>query len=263
MAFITAFAPEASAGLPTARTEHAMRFDGFVISETHSFPPSREGYCWVYITLNAEIALSLPRSPALQALLGSHRARVSVDGQWVWWALRRKYPGRTLAKLSGSDLIHRLAADCARGGQRLLLVGGQAHANERAAEALRAAHPGLDVAGHAPAVYSPGTEGEAAMQSQTLAVIHDFGPDFVVLGLGATKEHRFAAQVAESLDGQVTGLLCFGGAIDLASGTVRRAPAAWQRLGLEGIYRVLQQPSRLGRFFRVLKVLPKLVLKTY
>jgi N-acetylglucosaminyldiphosphoundecaprenol N-acetyl-beta-D-mannosaminyltransferase len=84
-----------------------------------------------------------------------------------------------------------------------------------------------------------------------------------VLGLGAPKEQRFALRCGAALDGKVRGLLCFGGAIDMASGAVRRAPRLIQCVGLEGLYRVWQQPARLGRLLRVLRVLPMLALGKY
>jgi N-acetylglucosaminyldiphosphoundecaprenol N-acetyl-beta-D-mannosaminyltransferase len=37
-----------------------------------------------------------------------------------------------------------------------------------------------------------------------------------------------------------------GGAFDVLSGRTRRAPRAWQRLGFEWLYRLLQEPARLG-----------------
>jgi N-acetylglucosaminyldiphosphoundecaprenol N-acetyl-beta-D-mannosaminyltransferase len=84
-----------------------------------------------------------------------------------------------------------------------------------------------------------------------------------VLGLGASKEHRMAERIAPLLDGQVRGVCCFGGAIDMAGGLVRRAPKWLQRVGLEGPYRVWQQPARLMRFVRVLRLLPLLVRGGY
>ncbi|CAD5371285.1 putative UDP-N-acetyl-D-mannosaminuronic acid transferase [Rubrivivax sp. A210] len=240
-----------------------MHFGEFAITETQSFPPPSRAQCWAYVTLNAEISLSLPHSPGLQSLLHSPRVRVSVDGQWLWWALRRKYPTRPLEKLSGSDLIHRIAAHCAQKGQRLLLLGSTPQANARAVQVLRQRWPALEVAGYAPPHYEIGEASEARMKASSLAAIRDFGAHYVVLGLGATKEHRFAWQAAPELDGVTHGLLCFGGAIDLASGVVRRAPIGWQRLGLEGIYRVLQQPARAARFVRVLRVLPALALGSF
>jgi exopolysaccharide biosynthesis WecB/TagA/CpsF family protein len=241
----------------------SMRFGAFQITETQSFPPETGEQCWVYLTLNAEIALSLPESTPLQRLIQSPRVRISVDGQWIWWALRRKYPGRWLRKLSGSDLIHDLAAHCGLTGQRLLLLGSSPGASAAAVQALRQRWPGLDVAGYAPPCYVADDSSEASMQTKSLAAIQAYRPDYVVLGLGAAKEQRFALQMMAQLDGRVSGLFCFGGAIDLAGGAVRRAPRPWQLLGVEGIYRVLQQPSRAGRLVKVLRVLPLLMRGRY
>jgi N-acetylglucosaminyldiphosphoundecaprenol N-acetyl-beta-D-mannosaminyltransferase len=241
----------------------SMRFGAFPITETASFPPAPAAECWVYLTLNAEIALSLRQNPELQQLIRSQRTRISVDGQWLWWALQRKYPGCPLRKLSGSDLIYVLAADCARVGSRLLLLGSSPAMNALAVRQLRERWPSLAVAGYAPERFGPGEAGEREMQREALDAIAAFRPDYVVLGLGAAKEQRFALQCAAALDGKVRGLLCFGGAIDMASGVVKRAPSLLQCIGLEGLYRVWQQPARLGRLLRVLRVLPMLAKGAY
>lgn len=240
-----------------------IRFGAFPITETGAFPPAAAPHCWVYVTVNAEIALSLPESPALQALTRSPRARISVDGQWLWWALRRKYPGHAPAKLSGSDLIHVLARHGAQHGQRLLLLGSTPVLNGGAVQRLRLAHPTLAVAGYAPPLQAADAPGMTALLHGSLEAIDAFQADYVVLGLGAAKEHALALQLAPRLDGRVRGLLCFGGAIDMASGRVRRAPPLCQQLGLEGLYRVGQQPARLLRLLRVLRVLPMLARGAY
>jgi N-acetylglucosaminyldiphosphoundecaprenol N-acetyl-beta-D-mannosaminyltransferase len=242
----------------------AMHFAGVAITETGSFPPSASESCWVYLTLNAEIALSLPRNPTLQALVRQPRARISVDGQWLWWALRRKYPQQALRKLSGSDLVHTLAQHCAAQGRRLLLLGSHAEANALAVMRLRHQHPSLQVAGFAPEPYRPGVdEEERAAHEAAQEAILAFEPDYVVLGLGADKEQRLCRDLAPRLDGRVQGLLCFGGAIDMLSGRVRRAPRWMQQCGLESVYRVCEQPSRLPRWLRSLKLLPLLAAGRY
>lgn len=238
-------------------------FGAVPITETTCFPPAPSRHCWIYLTLNAEIALSVPTNRTLRDLVHQERARVSVDGQWLWWALRRKYPDRTLCKLAGSDLIYRLAGHCARQQHRLLLVGSAPAINAQAVMRLRRLHPGLAIAGFAPAAYRPGSIDEDAAIAGTQQAVAAFEPDYVVLGLGAGKEQRMSARLAPLLDGQVTGLLCFGGAIDMASGRVRRAPRWMQRSGLEGLYRVWQQPARLLRLLRVLRVLPSLAAGRY
>jgi N-acetylglucosaminyldiphosphoundecaprenol N-acetyl-beta-D-mannosaminyltransferase len=247
-----------------ARANAGLWFGTVPITETISFPPAATPQCWVYLTLNAEIALSLPQNPTLQRLVQLPRARVSVDGQWLWWALRRKYPQQPLVKLSGSDLIYRLAEHCAAEGRRLLLVGSLARINAEAVTRLRERHPTLAVGGFSPPVYNLHDE---ASRTATEAAVQDavaaFSADYVVLGLGAEKEQRLSIELASRLDRSVTGILCFGGAIDMVSGCVARAPRWMQIWGIEGLYRVWQQPQRLPRLIRVFRILPSLAARRY
>ena len=46
-----------------------------------------------------------------------------------------------------------------------------------------------------------------------------------------------------------------GGSFDVMAGKVERAPALWQRLGLEWLYRVKQEPRRLWRRYLVTNTL--------
>lgn len=248
---------------PEAPAPRGLRFGEVPITETGAFPPPAAPHCWVYVTLNAEIALSLPHSAWLRRLVQEPRARVSIDGQWLWWALRRKYPQQPLAKLAGSDLIHRLAGHALREGLRLLLVGTTPEVNGQAVMRLRQQWPGLEVAGYAPAQYAIGTQDETRAAAETLAAIEAWRADCVVLGLGAAKEHRLAERIAPLLDGRVQGLCCFGGAIDMASGRLRRAPVWMQRCGLEALFRLCQRPSRWRRCLSATRILLTIAAARY
>ena len=46
-----------------------------------------------------------------------------------------------------------------------------------------------------------------------------------------------------------------GGSLDVFAGRVKRAPEAWRRLNLEWLYRLLSEPSRLGRMMQLPKFL--------
>lgn len=46
-----------------------------------------------------------------------------------------------------------------------------------------------------------------------------------------------------------------GGSFDVVAGLVKRAPAAWQRMGLEWLYRVKQEPRRLWKRYLVTNTL--------
>ena len=42
-----------------------------------------------------------------------------------------------------------------------------------------------------------------------------------------------------------------GGCLDVFAGTVQRAPEGWQKAGLEWLYRLIKEPSRIGRMSRL------------
>ena len=46
-------------------------------------------------------------------------------------------------------------------------------------------------------------------------------------------------------------MIGLGGALDVFAGHVRRAPEIWRKLGLEWCYRLLAQPSRIGRMAKL------------
>ena len=48
-----------------------------------------------------------------------------------------------------------------------------------------------------------------------------------------------------------------GGSLDVWAGTAKRAPEFYRKHGLEWLYRLIQEPSRIGRMM----ALPKFMLK--
>ena len=67
--------------------------------------------------------------------------------------------------------------------------------------------------------------------------------------MSSPKKECFIARWSE----QIGVPVCHGvgGSFDVLAGKVRRAPLAWQRLGLEWLYRVKQEPRRLWRRYLV------------
>lgn len=74
--------------------------------------------------------------------------------------------------------------------------------------------------------------------------------------LSFPKQERFAVDVRAARrqpDATASGgvILCVGAAVDFLSGTIVRAPMAFQRLGLEWLHRLLSDPRRLWRRYLV------------
>ena len=74
------------------------------------------------------------------------------------------------------------------------------------------------------------------------------GAALVVLGLGPPKQELVGRRLVGA--GGVV-VLCVGSALEVAAGMSRRAPILFQRLRIEWLYRILQEPRRLfGRYAR-------------
>jgi N-acetylglucosaminyldiphosphoundecaprenol N-acetyl-beta-D-mannosaminyltransferase len=161
------------------------------------------------------------------------------DGQPLVWALRAL--GHPLEqRVYGPELMDRACARAARSGQRFFLYGGRDQAAlDQLTDALVARHPGLQIAGgYAPPFHEPDDEAVAE-------AIRRSGADVVWVGIGVPKQEKWMARMRERLDAPV--LIGVGAAFDFHAGLVPQAPAGMQRVGLEWLFRLWQEPRRLWR----------------
>jgi N-acetylglucosaminyldiphosphoundecaprenol N-acetyl-beta-D-mannosaminyltransferase len=70
-------------------------------------------------------------------------------------------------------------------------------------------------------------------------------PHLVLVALGSPKQEQVIAALRPHLP--ATWLVGVGISLSFVAGEVRRAPVWLQRLGLEWIHRLAQEPSRLAR----------------
>jgi N-acetylglucosaminyldiphosphoundecaprenol N-acetyl-beta-D-mannosaminyltransferase len=164
------------------------------------------------------------------------------DGQPLVWALKALGHGLD-DRVYGPELMQRACERAAGSGTRFFLYGGRSsEALAQLTENLRASHPGLSIAGG----YSPPFRELTADEEDALAAdINASGADVVWVGIGVPKQEKWMARMRDRLDAPV--LIGVGAAFDFHAGLVPQAPAAMQRLGLEWLYRLWQEPRRLWR----------------
>lgn len=144
-------------------------------------------------------------------------------------------------RVPGIELAQGLMEKMAQGGEKLFLLGAKPGVAEAAAQKLQEKYPGLKIAGT--------HDGYFKEDGPVIEEIRDSGADVVFVCLGAPKQEKWMQH-----NGEATGahlLLGLGGCLDVFSGAVQRAPAAFQKLGLEWFYRLLKDPSRAGRMMRL------------
>ncbi|MEW2246421.1 WecB/TagA/CpsF family glycosyltransferase [Streptomyces sp. NPDC006975] len=187
--------------------------------------------------VNAAKLVNMRRDPRLaRAVSGCDL--VLADGQAVVWAgrvLRAPLPER----VAGIDLFVRLLAEAETAGMSVYFLGARQEVLEEMLRRVADRFPGLKVAGSRHGYF------DDADQEGIADAIARSGAQMLFLGMTSPKKEIFtAAHGARTGARLVHGV---GGSFDILAGVTKRAPRAWQRWGLEWLYRALQEPRRLGR----------------
>jgi N-acetylglucosaminyldiphosphoundecaprenol N-acetyl-beta-D-mannosaminyltransferase len=175
----------------------------------------------------------------MQALHGTNVLNVP-DGRPLVWALNllgERLPDRVY----GPELTDRYCARAAQRGHRVWLYGGHTPtALDQLAEALERRHPGIAIVGRWSPPHRPLNEAEV---HEVAARINADRPDIVWVGIGVPKQEKWMARMRPLLEAPV--LVGVGAAFDFLAGRKRQAPPWMQRLGLEWLFRLTQEPRRL------------------
>jgi N-acetylglucosaminyldiphosphoundecaprenol N-acetyl-beta-D-mannosaminyltransferase len=165
---------------------------------------------------------------------------VLADGMPLVWASRLQ--GTPLpARVAGSDMIWSLSAAAASRGRSVFMLGGVPGTADAAAKSLKEKHPDLNVAGtHCPPI---GFENDDAEIAQIVSKLQAAAPDIVYVALGSPKQEVLIDRIRRTLPR--TWWLGVGISFSFVCGDVRRAPRWMQKIGLEWVHRLWQEPRRL------------------
>lgn len=185
--------------------------------------------------LNAAKIVNLRRDTLLRNSL-IECDMVVADGQAVVWA--SKILGRPLPeRIAGIDLFVRLLALADAERRPIALLGARPDVLKAMEDAIGRRYPNLQIA-YSHHGYFKAEEAEAIASG-----IRESGADMLFLGMVSPKKEIFLATHGPTLG--VPILHGVGGSFDVLAGLTKRAPALWQKIGMEWAYRVLQEPRRL------------------
>jgi exopolysaccharide biosynthesis WecB/TagA/CpsF family protein len=168
-------------------------------------------------------------------------AIAAPDGQPVRFALNRIHRAGLRDRVYGPEVMMKLCTRAAETGLPIYLYGGS---DEEMLLALRrnlvAKLPRLIIAGAEAPPFRALTPAE---DETVVRRINASGARIVFIGLGCPKQDLFAAAHARNISAVQ---VCVGAAFDLHAGRIPMAPAWMQRVGLEWLFRLFQEPRRLA-----------------
>lgn len=221
-------------GMSVARTDKVGLLD-------HVFASLGRGVGGWLVTANLDFLRRHARDPEARRLYAGADVCVA-DGMPLVWAARLQ-GDRLPERVAGSDLLLLVAARAEREKRSIYLLGGEPTANARAVDWMRERWPSLVIAGHSsPQVSSPPTaEQTAALRDEMTRT----KPNLLLVGMGSPKQEQIIDVLRGALPG--TWMMGVGISFSFVAGSVKRAPAWMQRVGLEWFWRFLQEPRRLVR----------------
>lgn len=140
-------------------------------------------------------------------------------------------------KISGSDFIWEITKFSDVNRLKIFLLGGGPTVTERAALELQTKNPDVKIAG----VHSGSSENYNEINS----AIRKSRAEILLVAFGAPKQEKWLAENLSKTGCKIA--IGLGGTFDFVSGMKKRAPKWMQKSGLEWLFRLIQEPSRLKR----------------
>ena len=197
-------------------------------------------------TPNAEIAQLAEENRKIRELL--NRADILLpDGAGILLAAEIIKTPLT-QKVAGVDFGENILKLAARDGYPVFFLGGKPGIAELAAEKQKEKLPTLSVVGARDGYF----EKNGAENDTVLRTINESGAKILFVCFGAPAQEKWIAENKAKLP-NVRLLMGLGGSLDVYAGAVRRAPTFFIRIRLEWLYRLLQEPKRLGRMMKIPK----------
>jgi exopolysaccharide biosynthesis WecB/TagA/CpsF family protein len=171
------------------------------------------------------------------------------DGQPVRWALRWLY-GQTLPdRVYGPELMRRVCAAAARHRIPVFFYGSTPDILTAMCASLRRDFPDLIIAGTEASKFRRLESGE---RDAVIARVIESGARLTFVGLGCPRQEVWVYENADRLGMPVISV---GAAFPFQAGLLPQAPPVLQRLGLEWLFRLVQEPRRLWRRYLYLNPL--------
>lgn len=189
------------------------------------------------VTLDSSMIVIAREDAALHQIV-ANADMITPDGVGVVWASRLL--GKPIEhRVSGVDLVAGVCERSERCGISVYFLGAAPGVADEAAENLKRKFPGARIVGTRHGFFAEADE------PQIVADIASRRPDVLFVAFGIPKQEKFIQRHKAEMNVPVS--IGIGGSFDVHSGRVQRAPVWMQKAGLEWLFRLMQNPKKIGK----------------
>lgn len=207
---------------------------------------NKKKYSMIF-TPNPEIVMMAQKDLEYKNILADGDL-VIPDGIGIILASRIKKLGLE-KRLPGIEMMESILKYCNNAKKSIYLLGSSEDNVEKAAINIKEKYPNIVIEGYHSGYF------DEAEELKIVDKINEVKPDILFVAMGAPKQEKWMYKHRKILNVKVA--MGVGGAIDVWSGAVKRAPKFFRNIGLEWFYRIAANPKRIKRSL----LLPKFLLK--
>ncbi len=209
----------------------------------------------VIYTPNTEIVMAAKDDVGLRTLLNKADLVIPDGIGLIYGSKIKKKPLKE--RVTGFDTSMKLLEIANENSYSIFLLGGKEGVSKTASENIKADYPNIQIAGYQNGYFKGSHLGlvDHEEEKAILQIINKANPDIIFVGLGFPMQEKWIDANKDRLNSRV--IIGNGGVMDILAGNAKRAPKIYMDLGLEWLYRLIKNPSRIKRQM----ALPKFVLQ--
>jgi len=190
--------------------------------------------------VNADKINLMQKDDRLKQIVNSCEV-INADGNSVVWA--SKVLGEMLPeRVAGIDLMQQLIEVAAQRKYKVFLLGAKEEVVQTLADIYRDKYPDMELCGVRNGYFSEEQWIDIKTELERCA------PQIVFVGITSPKKEFLVDYLLEQ--GVNSVFMGVGGSFDVLSGNIPRAPLWMQKIGMEWLFRVINEPRRLfKRYF--------------
>lgn len=171
---------------------------------------------------------------------------VVADGMPLIWASKLLGPPIP-ERITGSDLFYELCKIAVQKQYKFFFLGSTNEVLNNMSIKLKRQFPNLQIVG----TYSPPFKKtfSEVENKEIIEKINASSPDILWVGMTAPKQEKWIYYNLDKLNVKVA--IGIGAVFDFVAGTVKRAPKWMQKIGLEWLFRLIQEPKRLWKRYLI------------